>query len=132
MIGFVLEFFTLRAWLRLRSMQHNIGLFRAIVRLGVIGFIVAGLVVGGEMFIRLVAPQEVLGWGERPSLQPDPVIGWRLKPSQETHLRWDTYDYIVLSNSLGFPGPEYFARKAEGTYRIITLGDAFTLSLIHI
>ncbi|MCJ7566385.1 MAG: acyltransferase family protein [Anaerolineales bacterium] len=126
MIGFVLEFFTMRAWQSLKSMRNRIGLFHTIVRFGVIGLIIAGLLVGGEFLVRLAAPQEVLGWGERPSLQPDSVIGWRLKPSKETRLRWESYDYLVTSNSLGYPGPEYPARRTEETYRIFTLGDAFT------
>ena len=43
-----------------------------------------------------------------------------------THLRWESYDYTVTANSLGFPGPEYPKEKAPGALRIFALGDAFT------
>jgi len=79
-----------------------------------------------EALVRAHDPQEALGWGERPSLQPDVELGWKLRPSQTTHLRWTSYDYHVTANSLGFPGPQYPADKPPGTLRIMTVGDAFT------
>ncbi len=79
-----------------------------------------------EMLVRERAPQEVYGWGERPSLEPHEAFGWRLRPATRTRLRWETYDYEVEANSLGFPGKEYPAQKPAGTKRILTIGDAFT------
>jgi lysophospholipase L1-like esterase len=89
---------------------------------------VVGLLIGAELIVRQVAPQESpeFGWGERLSLEPDPTFGWRLKPSQETRLRWESYDYIVTANTLGYPGPEYPMQKQPQTLRILTIGDAFT------
>lgn len=69
---------------------------------------------------------EVYGWGERPSLQPDPVVGWKLIPSRTTHLHWRSYDYRITANALGFPGPDVSEQKPPGTLRIMTTGDAFT------
>lgn len=87
----------------------------------------AGIVlVSLEIVVRTWAPQEVLGWGERPSLVQDSLFGWKLKPSSTTRLRWESYDYEVKSNSLGFPGPEYPVLKGPNTFRILTTGDAFT------
>lgn len=80
----------------------------------------------GEALVEHRDPQEVFGWGERPSLQPDATVGWKLKPSRETRLRWECYDYRVSANALGFPGPLYAKSKPEGTLRIMTVGDAFT------
>ena len=60
-----------------------------------------------EVTIFVVSPCELMGWGERAALRPDPVFGWRLIESKTTRLRWQGYDYVVTSNSLGFPGPEY-------------------------
>jgi peptidoglycan/LPS O-acetylase OafA/YrhL len=73
-------------------------------------------------------PQEPvdMGWGERAALQPSQLFGWNLKPSRQTHLRWESYDYHVTANSLGFPGPEYTEQKPPGTFRILVTGDAFT------
>jgi len=79
-----------------------------------------------EMIVRTWAPQEVFGWGERPSLVLDPLFGWKLKPSSTTRLKWESYDYEVKANSLGFPGPEYPVLKGPNTFRIMTTGDAFT------
>ncbi len=88
----------------------------------------AGVFVGalfaGEHLVRTRAPQEVLGWGERPSLQPDEEVGWKLRPNSETHLRWLSYDYTVKGNALGFPGPA--PRQERGDFRIVVLGDAYS------
>ena len=96
------------------------------LRVAVVGLVAAALLLGAELLVRSLAPQEVLGWGERPSLEPHPTFGWRLSPSSETHLRWESYDYTVTANALGFPGPEYPAEKPENAFRILTIGDAFT------
>jgi peptidoglycan/LPS O-acetylase OafA/YrhL len=115
-----------------RMQEHLVRSYR---RSGLIGpawrvsgviLLVAGCALGSELAVRRFAPQEVYGWGERPSLQPDPEFTYRLKPSHNTRLRWLTYDYRVHANSLGFPGPEYPVAKPPGTLRILTTGDAFT------
>lgn len=102
------------------------GLLKTSVFISACGIALIGILIGSEIFIRRIDPTEILGWGERPSLQPDERFGWRLKPSRDTRLRWDTYDYLVQSNSLGFPGPEYPEKKPPNTYRIMVVGDAFT------
>jgi peptidoglycan/LPS O-acetylase OafA/YrhL len=79
-----------------------------------------------ELVIERFWPQEVYGWGERPSLQADARFGWRLAPATSTRLRWMGYDYTVVANELGFPAPSYPVRRTRGTCRILTIGDAFT------
>jgi peptidoglycan/LPS O-acetylase OafA/YrhL len=106
--------------------RKDIGLPHTALRIVALGIVVGVLLVSSELVVRWVAPQEVLGWGERPSLEPDPTLGWRLKPSHNTRLRWESYDYYVTANSQGFPGPEYPALKTPETFRILTVGDAFT------
>lgn len=76
--------------------------------------------------LRVRAPLEVFGWGERPSLTADPVVGWKLKPNQTHRLRWTSYDYVVRSNELGFPAGGYAVDAPAHTFKIMTLGDAFT------
>lgn len=110
----------------LKRWARESGIVRVGLRVAIIGIVFLGLVAAVEMAIRLLNPQEVLGWGERPSLQADEALGWRLKPSQTTRLRWENYDYEVEANSLGFPGPEYAETKPPKTLRIMTVGDAFT------
>lgn len=102
------------------------GLVRAMTRAAIVGAILLGVLYGGEFLVRRLDPQEINGWGERPSLEPDERLGWKLKPSSETRLRWESYDYLVRSNSLGYPGPEAAEQKAPGTLRILATGDAFT------
>lgn len=85
-----------------------------------------GMLIGGELTVRQFAPQEVYGWGEKISLETHPDFSWRLKPSQQTRLRWLSYDYQVQANSLGFPGAEYSPEKKTQILRILTTGDAFT------
>jgi peptidoglycan/LPS O-acetylase OafA/YrhL len=127
LIGAVALEWTVNGAIRLLGQwRREAGIIRTILRLGVLAVFAAGLLIGAELLVRQIAPQEVLGWGERPSLQPDPTLGWRLKPSQEIRLRWESYDYRVSSNSLGFPGPEYPVEKGSHTFRILTTGDAFT------
>ncbi len=81
-------------------------------------------VVAADTWVKANDPQEVLGWGERPSLVEDDALGWRLAPDQTTRLRWQSYDYTVKSNRFGFPGSA--RQPAPGDIRILALGDAFT------
>lgn len=96
------------------------------LRFGLSAACVYAVLLTAEVLSRRIAPQEVVGWGERPSLAPDPRFGWTLVPSQHTRLRWQTYDYQVDANSLGFPGPVYPEEKRPGVLRVLTTGDAFT------
>jgi peptidoglycan/LPS O-acetylase OafA/YrhL len=98
------------------------------VRLASAFLLVWLLLVCGELMVRHYAPLEAqdLGWGERSSLQPDPVFGWKLRPLEKTRLRWISYDYEIQSNSLGFPAPEYGRTVPPGVRRILVTGDAFT------
>jgi peptidoglycan/LPS O-acetylase OafA/YrhL len=81
---------------------------------------------GAELLVERLAPQEVYGWGEKPALQPDEVVGWRMKPNVSTQLRWLGYDYRADANSLGFPAPDYAVEKVPNVYRILVTGDAFS------
>src|SRR5262249_52360619 len=84
------------------------------------------MLVAGELTIRRVAPREVWGWGERPSLEPDPQFGWVLHPSTRTRLAWLDYDYVVRANALGFPGPNRPPERAPDMLRVLVTGDAFS------
>jgi peptidoglycan/LPS O-acetylase OafA/YrhL len=115
-----------RAMSTLRKWRADVGIGHVVLRIAFLGVVVAVLLIGSEVVVRQVAPQEILGWGERPSLEPDATFGWHLKPASQTHLRWASYDYTVTANKLGFPGPEYPETKTPQTFRILTTGDAFT------
>jgi peptidoglycan/LPS O-acetylase OafA/YrhL len=105
--------------------KQDAGYGGAAVRWSVIVGLIITLPIAAEAIVRLVDPQEVLGWGERPSLEPHDTYGYRLKPNKSTRLRWMSYDYIVEANALGFPGKLYEKHKPENVYRIMVTGDAF-------
>jgi len=116
------------AWV-VQNLQYRAktsGLSKTVSRSVLIGVVVVALLISGELLVRQSDPQEILGWGERPSLQQDEILGWRLIPSQTTRLRWQSYDYEVSANELGFPGPDFPVEKPAGTFRILVTGDAFT------
>lgn len=106
--------------------RKRMGFVGAGLGLAVAAIVLVGLLISAELAVQNLDPQEVIGWGERPALEPYAVFGWRLKPGQTTRLHWESYDYTVTANSLGFPGPEYPPAKGAQTYRILTTGDAFT------
>jgi peptidoglycan/LPS O-acetylase OafA/YrhL len=108
-----------------KKLRKSLGAISALTRVVLTLSLGYALLVSMELIIRVAAPQEILGWGERESLEPDQESGYRLKPDRVTRLRWQSYDYVVTANALGFPGPLYSTVKPEGTYRIFVTGDAF-------
>jgi Predicted acyltransferases len=96
------------------------------LRLATAAAVLYGSLLTAELLTRRIAPEEINGWGERPSLRPDPVFGWTFIPERTTRLRWQTYDYTVEANALGFPGPLYPVERSAGSLRVLTTGDAFT------
>jgi len=73
-------------------------------------------------------PVEVNTWGELPALQKDDETIYSLIPDRETHLRYNNYDYLVKTNSLGFNGPDVIiGGKDSNDIRILVIGDAFTM-----
>lgn len=101
------------------------GIWGMAVRIASVLAVFAALPFGSEAVIRTLCPQEVLGWGERASLEPHDRLGYRLRPGTVTRLSWEGYDYVVQANALGFPGPLYSEEKDAGIYRILVTGDAF-------
>ena len=109
----------------LRALARR-GPLAAAVRVGVGGAVAYALLLGCDRAAAALAPQEIYGWGERPSLEPDAAFGWKMIPGATTRLRWTTYDYVVHANALGFPGPDVQPAKPPGTLRVLVTGDAFT------
>lgn len=110
----------------IRRSLHTRGLRVTIIQWVGMGVILWIALLGSEFAVRQFAPQEIFGWGERPSLEKSEEFGWRLIPGATTRLRWQSYDYTVSANSLGFPGTEYPPEKPQGVYRILVTGDAFS------
>lgn len=97
---------------------------RLLLATGLLAALSLAALFGADQLVRRLDPRETVAWGELPSLQPSERFGWQLRPSSVTHLRWESYDYTVTANSLGFPGPEPAATAPP--LRILTIGDAFT------
>jgi peptidoglycan/LPS O-acetylase OafA/YrhL/lysophospholipase L1-like esterase len=110
----------------LKALARNKGVAKAVGYCVGLLLFCFGTLIAGELAVRTCSPQEVFGWGERPALEPHTRFGWRLIPSQSTRLQWESYDYVVSANSLGFPGKEYPATRSPNSYRILVTGDAFT------
>lgn len=112
-----------RGFSRLRARRGTAAATGVVLALGaLVSFVPIAL----DLAVWRFAPQEVFGWGERSSLQPSAQFGFNLIPSRTTHLRWQSYDYRVTSNALGFPAPEFGAAKPKDALRILVVGDAFT------
>ncbi len=102
------------------------GVLPAVRLAAVCAIAVYGVLLALDVAAAKLSPQEINGWGERPSLEPAADVGWKLIPSKTTRLRWVSYDYVVHSNALGFPGDDVTIAKPPGTLRILVTGDAFT------
>jgi len=105
------------------SKEIGIKMFFIILSSIAIGFYCLLLI--AELSLISFKPQEVLGWGERPSLEQDNLFGYKLIPDKTTRLRWLSYDYTVKANSLGFPGVLYPEKNYDNKNRILVTGDAF-------
>jgi peptidoglycan/LPS O-acetylase OafA/YrhL len=87
------------------------------------------LVIGvTEIFLWKNKPLEVGRWGEYPALQVDSVTVYSLIPNRSTQLRYNNYDYIVKTNSLGFASSGIdLTSKPANEKRIMIIGDAFSM-----
>ena len=86
------------------------------------------LVAATEGLLLHLHPVEAGKWGEAAALQVHPTRTFALRPSQETRLRYNNYDYIVRTNSQGLASPEIAVeRPTPDTLRVLIAGDAFTM-----
>jgi lysophospholipase L1-like esterase len=86
-------------------------------------------VFSAETWLRENKPFEIGRWGEYPALQKDDRTVYSLIPDKTTHLRYNNYDYVLKTNSLGFNSPEINLKqqKDTNTFRIFVVGDAFSM-----
>lgn len=81
-----------------------------------------------EQYLRIKKPMEVGRWGEFPALRIDTNTVYSLIPNKTTHLKYNNYDYILRTNSMGFASPEIDLRKDDPKiFRILIIGDAFSM-----
>jgi len=90
--------------------------------------ILAGVTLYLEFTLNSIKPIETGRWGEYPALQIDSLTNYSLIPNKTTRLKYNNYDYILRTNSLGFASPEInLAIKDTNSLRIFLIGDAFTM-----
>jgi lysophospholipase L1-like esterase len=58
---------------------------------------------------------------------PDPAAGYVMRPNVCVRLRTGEYDEVLRTNSRGLAGPEVPDTKAPGEFRIVVLGDSYTV-----
>jgi hypothetical protein len=86
------------------------------------------LSITAELVFGHFSPLEAGRWGEFPALQIHPTRVYSLKPKQKTRLRYNNYDYILRTNSLGLACPEIDIEKSDpSTKRLLVIGDAFSM-----
>lgn len=74
-------------------------------------------VVAGKLLIQPLSPP----------LVPDAYRHHSLVPNSHAEFRQPDFAYVQRVNNLGMRGPDATVEKPPGTYRIVTLGDSFTM-----
>jgi lysophospholipase L1-like esterase len=89
---------------------------------------VAAFVIG-EVALRILTPSTLRTAGRTlpPMYVEDEKLGWRLKPNFEGGAKTDEFSTEIKINSDGFRDYEHSNSNNESTFRILGLGDSFTL-----
>ena len=82
-----------------------------------LGTYLAADLVAGMLMIKPLSPQ----------LIPDSVRHHKLVPNAIAKFQQKDFSYVQRNNNMGLRGMEFAAEKPDATYRIITLGDSFTM-----
>lgn len=91
-----------------------------------VGVVVALLV--GEMLVRYVAPQGVYRF-PKGLFVADPVLEHRLTPRFSGVASTSEYKTAIRTNSMGFREDKEYGTKPKDTYRILAIGDSFTMGV---
>ena len=62
-----------------------------------------------------------------PLLISDQFVHHKIPPNTYIKIERSEFNYIQRSNNIGLRGPDIQLRKKTGTYRILMLGDSFTM-----
>ena len=84
--------------------------------------------VGARVVIVLLGPGEAplaVGLGKGRLFRSDPELFWRLHPNLRVEQASDRL-FDVLTNAIGFRGPELRPEKSPGMVRILAVGDSCT------
>ena len=109
-----------------------LGFFR-VLRSKTISWLAAGagsliIIFSVELGLAHFAPLEAGRWGEYPALEIHPTRTYGLKPNKTTRLKYNNYDYVLKTNSMGLASPEIDRERPDtNTLRIMVIGDAFAM-----
>lgn len=85
----------------------------------------------GSTVVAYVVIDVVAGWlliePLSPPLVPDEYRHHRLVPNSRAEFRQQDFAYVQRVNNLGLRGADTTVEKPAGTYRILMLGDSFTM-----
>lgn len=82
----------------------------------------------GEATVRLVLPQLLYRFPQGMFVN-DPELGYRLTPNFSGVSSTAEYRTTIKTNSVGFRENREFTVKASSTYRVLALGDSFTMGV---
>ena len=83
------------------------------------------LLLWGELFTRMLLPQNVDS--QMNIYESDPIIGIIYQPNATTYEKGREYNALYQINSVGLRDREY-GLKHEGIFRVLLLGDSFSVS----
>jgi GDSL-like Lipase/Acylhydrolase family len=96
--------------------QRLIGNIWLTAMASLVTYVVSDLVTG-YFLIQPLSPPQI----------PDPVLHHRMEPHTFSRFHAVDYDYLQRVNNLGLRGRDLEPAKRQGTYRILMLGDSFTM-----
>lgn len=119
----VISFLALLAmfsWICLRAYERGkktsvVNVWTVLISIG-LTYVVADLITG-YLFIKPLSPASV----------PDQVVHHRMVPSIRSKLQRAEFQTLISTNRFGMRGRDLAQQKAPGTYRILMLGDSFTM-----
>ena len=80
----------------------------------------------GEGYTRMLIHQNVDS--KMNILASDSIIGYTYKPNSSTYEKGREYNALYIINSLGLRDREYHGHTSDSTFRILLLGDSFSVS----
>ncbi|MBV9578536.1 MAG: hypothetical protein JO057_08105 [Chloroflexi bacterium] len=123
----------------LRSRSGSTGGFPWLQAVVLVGVAVVFLAAVSEIGLRVadlhannLAGLQCVGAGTQLQTQKglyilDPDAGYVMRPNTCVRLKTTEYDEVLKTNSLGMVGPELPATKPPGEFRIVVLGDSYTV-----
>ena len=82
----------------------------------------------GELLVRYVAPQKLYRF-PKGMFENHPSLQYKLTPNFRGIVKTLEYKTSIRINALGLREDREYGRKPPGTYRILAIGDSFTMGV---